>query len=83
MDRETILSHIDREIAFREELCQKREGGIIVEIEYIDKSLFNSSKAEFLWGSISDIHEQTEDLRLEWLKKLHSKVEAKIEENGE
>ena len=80
MEKGLILSHIDREIEFRHTMNQMREEGISKEIQFIDQEKFNLAKTEFLWQSITDIHIQTEDLRLTWLIQLRSSVEENLDE---
>jgi len=76
MKKKTILFHVDREIAYREELRLKSKRGIFIEVDYLDKEAFNLTRAELLWNSIFLIHQQTEDLRIAWLKEFRQSVET-------
>lgn len=80
MTKGTIFRHIDREIAFREDLRQKREPGIQVEINYLDKEQLNRPRAELLWNAIYQVQFQTEDLRIAWLKEWRQEVEQKLKD---
>ncbi len=76
MGKETILLHIDREIAYRQGLRNKRGRVGVVEAGELDIAKINLTRAELLWNSIHLIHTQTEDLRIAWLKELRESVEA-------
>jgi DNA-binding PadR family transcriptional regulator len=78
MSRETILAHIDREIAYRAGMGHQREPGIQVEVDYLDKEKFNRPRAELLWDGLYQVQLQTEVLRLAWLKEWRKQVEENL-----
>lgn len=75
MEKATILRHIDQEIAFRQRLRQDRGRGIFVELDYLDKEAFDTTRAELLWNGIYQVNVETEDLRLAWLRGWRQRVE--------
>jgi hypothetical protein len=80
MPKETILRHIDQEIAKREKQRQERERGIRVEVDYLDKDQINLSRAELLWNGIFQLLVQTDDLQTAWLKGWRQSVEQGLKE---
>jgi PadR family transcriptional regulator, regulatory protein AphA len=80
MRKETILQHIDREIACRESLRQQREPGIQVEVDYLDKEQFNRPRAELLWDGLYQVQSQTETLRVAWLKDWRKQLEHELKD---
>jgi PadR family transcriptional regulator, regulatory protein AphA len=80
MRKETILQHIDREIAYRESLLREREPGIQVEVDYLDKENLNRPRAEILWAGIYQVQSQTETLRVNWLKEWRKSIDHEIKE---
>lgn len=80
MSKQTILAHIDREIAYRAEMGHQREPGIQVEVDYLDKEKFNRPRAELLWDGLYQVQSQTEVLRLAWLKEWRKQVEENLKE---
>jgi DNA-binding PadR family transcriptional regulator len=80
MSRETILAHIDREIAYRAGMGHQREPGIQVEVDYLDKVKFNRPRAELLWDGLYQVQLQTEVLRLAWLKEWRKQVEENLKD---
>ena len=79
MTKATILQHIEREIAYREDLRQQRRRGIFTEVEFLDKERFDLPRVELLWNGIYQLHIQTEDLRLAWLKEWRQRLEKELE----
>jgi DNA-binding PadR family transcriptional regulator len=80
MRKETILRHIEREIAYRERLHQGGEPGIQVEVDYLDMAKFNRPRAELLWDGLYQVQFQTESLRIAWLKEWRQVVEQKLDD---
>ena len=80
MSRETILAHIDREIAYRAEMGHQRKPGIQVEVDYLDKEKFNRPRAELLWEGLYRVQLQTEALRIAWLKEWRKQVDVSLED---
>jgi len=80
MTKETILQHIDREIAYRERLQQERGRGIQVEVDYLDKQQFDRPRAELLWDGIYQVHVRTDELRIAWLKEWRQVVEQGLKD---
>jgi DNA-binding PadR family transcriptional regulator len=80
MRKETILEHIDREIAYREILRHQRDPGIQVEVDYLDKGHFNRPRAELLWDGLYQVQFQTETLRIAWLKEWRKTLEKKLKD---
>jgi DNA-binding PadR family transcriptional regulator len=80
MMKETILRHIDREIASREKLQQERGRGVQVEVDYLDKQQFDRPRAELLWDGIYQVHTRTEDLRIAWLKEWRQGLEQRLKD---
>jgi DNA-binding PadR family transcriptional regulator len=76
MKKETILFHVDREIAYREGLRTQRKRGRFIEINDVNREKINLTRAELLWNSIHLVHLQTEELRLAWLKEFRQSVET-------
>lgn len=80
MRKDTLLGHIQREIACRERLLHEREQGIQVEVDYLDKERFDLPRAELLWESLYQVQYQTESLRAAWLKDWYTKVEKALKD---
>jgi DNA-binding PadR family transcriptional regulator len=80
MTKETILRHINEEIAFRERLRQERERGIRVEVDYLDREKMDLSRAEVLWNGIFQLLVKTDDLQTDWLKEWRQSVEQGLRE---
>ncbi len=80
MSREIILAHIDREVAYRQEMSHHREPGIQVEVDYLDKEKFNRPRAELLWEGLYRVQLQTEALRIAWLTEWRKQVEVNLED---
>ena len=75
MSKETILEHIEREIARRERALEVNDRGNRIEMDYLDKSTIDPSRAEFLWKGIYEVGLQTSHLHLAWLKEWRQSVE--------
>lgn len=75
MDYETILTHIDREIEFRETMKDEKRRGIDIEMDFLDKDQIDPRKSEILWKGINQVNTLTEDLRLDWLREFRAQVE--------
>lgn len=80
MDKATILAHIDSKIAELTGHLPVQERGISVEIEYLDKQIFNQQKAQVLWGGLSGILIATNITQITQLKKWRQDVEQGIDE---
>ncbi|MCX6054324.1 MAG: PadR family transcriptional regulator [Chloroflexi bacterium] len=80
MTRQTILDHIDREIN-RLEHYREMERDIKVEVDYLDKSKYDTKKAELLWTGINQVSKNIDSLRLAWLKEWRIKIELEIKDN--
>ena len=79
MSKETILQHIDREIARRESVLQEKDRDTRLELDYLDKSTIDPSRAEFLWKGINQVGRQTSHLHLAWLKEWRQSIEECLE----
>ena len=76
MSKETILEHIDREIARRERSLNENDRGDSIEMDYLDRSSIDPTRAEFLWSGIYQVGVQTSRLRIAWLKEWRGEIES-------
>jgi DNA-binding PadR family transcriptional regulator len=68
MTKDTILAHIDREIARVEYPERPQERGVHMEMEYLDKDRLDPQKAEMLWNGMYNILVRVQSVQLEGLK---------------
>jgi len=80
MDKDIILAHIDREIERLEQYHRTMERDIQKEMNYLDKSKFDRSKASLLWGGINQVTIQADAMRLAWLKDWRGQIEVELKE---
>jgi DNA-binding PadR family transcriptional regulator len=76
MSKETILEHIEREIARRERMLAVNDRGNRLEMDYLDRSSIDPDRAEVLWRGIYQVGIQTSQLRLAWLKQWRGEIES-------
>lgn len=78
MKKETILQHIDCEIARLEYYHNEKERDIQLEAEYLDTVKYDPLKASILWSGINQMLVKTDALRLAWLKDWRKELEDKL-----
>jgi DNA-binding PadR family transcriptional regulator len=82
MSKEVVLQHIDREIAFRENLLRDPAKDLSLEADYLDKQSYNPASVELLWKPMLQVYAQIEEVRINWLKQWRARLQNELKNPG-